>query len=91
VRVCLFSHVTSDEREWPQAAPGETQVGQYEILLIQESGSALDRSAQGGGGVTIPGSVQEMFRCCTKGHGLAEITGDRRMVEMDDHGGLFQP
>ena len=27
VRVSLFSHVTSDEREWPQAAPGETQVG----------------------------------------------------------------
>jgi len=28
------------------------------------------RAAQGGGGVTIPGGVQETFRCCTKGHGL---------------------
>jgi len=27
-------------------------------------------AAQGGGGVTIPGGVQETFRCCIKGHGL---------------------
>jgi len=31
---------------------------------------ALERAAQGGGGVTIPGSVQEMCRCSTKEQGL---------------------
>ena len=30
----------------------------------------LKRAAQGGGWVTIPGSVQEMNRYCTKRHGL---------------------
>jgi len=30
----------------------------------------LDQAAQGGGGVTIPGGVQEMWRCGTEGHGL---------------------
>ena len=29
----------------------------------------LERAAQGGGGVTIPGGVQEMCRCDTKEHG----------------------
>jgi len=29
----------------------------------------IDRTAWGGGGVTVPGDVQEMFRC-TEGHGL---------------------
>ena len=30
----------------------------------------LEWAAQGGGGVTISGGVQETFRCCTEGHGL---------------------
>ena len=30
----------------------------------------LEWVAQGGGGVTIPRSVQEMFTCCIEGHGL---------------------
>ena len=25
---------------------------------------------QGGGGVTVPGGVEETFRCCTEGDGL---------------------
>ena len=29
----------------------------------------LELAAQGGGGVTEPGGVQEMFRCCTEGLG----------------------
>ena len=28
-------------------------------------------------GITVPGGVQEMFRCCTKGHGLVGNSGDR--------------
>jgi len=30
----------------------------------------LEWAAEGGGGVTVPGGVQETFRCCTEGHGL---------------------
>jgi len=29
------------------------------------------------GGVTVPGDVQDTFRCCTEGHGLAGNIGDR--------------
>ena len=31
---------------------------------------ALERAVQGSNWVTIPGGIQEMFRCCTEGHGL---------------------
>jgi len=34
------------------------------------SGQVVEQAAQRGGGVTIPGGVQEVFRCCTEGHGL---------------------
>jgi len=51
----------------------------------------LQQAAQGGGGVTVPGGVQEMLRCCTEGHGLVGSIGDRWMVVLDDLGGLFQP
>ena len=30
----------------------------------------LEQAAQGGGGVTALGGVQETYRCCTEGHGL---------------------
>ena len=46
---------------------------------------------QGGGGVIIPGGVQEMFRCGTEGHGLVGSIGGRWMVGLDDLGGLLQP
>ena len=36
-----------------------------------------ETGCQGGDGVTIPGSVQEIFKCCTKGHDLVGNTGDR--------------
>ena len=39
-------------------------------ILLQESGQALEWDAHGGGGITIPGGVQDTFRCGTKGHGL---------------------
>jgi len=51
----------------------------------------LERSAQRGSGVTIPGGVQETLRCCTEGHGLVGIIGDRWMVGLEDLGGIFQP
>ena len=55
------------------------------------NGRALESAAQGGGGVTDPGGAQEMFRCCTEGHGLVGNIGGRWTVGLDDLGGLFQP
>ena len=51
---------------------------------------ALEWAAQGGGGVTVPGSAQETFRC-TEGRGLVGNVGDRWMVRQDDIGGIYQP
>lgn len=43
-------------------------------------GDAWTQAAQRGGGVTIPGGVQKMFRCCTK---WGNIDGGW-MVGLDD-------
>ena len=51
----------------------------------------LEQAAHGGAGVTVSGSVQETFTCCTEGHGLVENVGDRWMVGLDDFRGLLQP
>ena len=51
----------------------------------------LEWAAQGGGGVTDTGGIQETLRCCTEGHGLVGSIGDRWMVGLDDLRGLFQP
>jgi len=48
---------------------GEVQVGHQGKFLLRKSGEALIQAAQGGGGVTIPGSVQVKGRCGTEGHG----------------------
>ena len=47
------------------------------FFFLQKSVQVLEWAAQGGGGVTVPGSVQETFRCCTEGHGLAGNIGGR--------------
>lgn len=39
-------------------------------ISFPKSGEVLEWAVQGSGEVTIPGGVQEMFRGCTKGHGL---------------------
>ena len=51
----------------------------------------LEWAAQEGGGATIPGDVEETFRCCTEGHSLVGNTGDRWTTGLDYLGGLFQP
>ena len=51
----------------------------------------LEWAAQGGGGVAVPGGVQETFKCLIEGHGLVGNIGDRQMVGLDDLRGLFQP
>ena len=50
----------------------------------------LEQAAQGAGGVTAPGDVQETFRCCSEGHGLVGNIGDRWTVGLNDLRGLFQ-
>ena len=45
------------------------QVGYEEKFLLRRSGEALERAAQGGGGVTVPDGIQEMCSCSTDGHG----------------------
>ena len=62
----------------------------WEIFLLWESGQVVKWAAQGGGGVTVPGGVQEPFKC-TEGHGIVGNTGDRWTVGLDDLRGLFQP
>jgi len=57
--------------------PGELQVGYSEEFLLRKSDEELEQPAQGGGGVTVPGGVQEKQRCGTEGHGLL------RMVVVD--------
>jgi len=51
----------------------------------------MEWTAQGGGGITDPGDVQGMLRCCVEGHGLVRTIGDRWTVGLDDLGGLLQP
>ena len=49
-----------DPRKWPQVVSEEVWVRHSEKLFHSESGQALEWPAQGGGGVTVPDSVQEM-------------------------------
>ncbi len=51
----------------------------------------MEWSAQGDGGVTVPGGVQGTCRCVTKEHGLVGNMGGRWTVGLDDLRGLFQP
>lgn len=45
-----------EKREWLQVAPGKIQARNEETLL-RRSSQALERVAQRGAGVTVPGSV----------------------------------
>ena len=47
--------------------PGEAPVGYLEKFLFRKYGEAVAQAAQGGGGVTFPGGVQETWRCGTEG------------------------
>lgn len=58
--------------------------------FFSKSIEALERAAQGGGGVTIYEGVQEPCRYCTEEHGWWASWG-RADVELDGFSGLFQP
>lgn len=47
----LTGNKWKDKRTWPQAAPGEVQVGQQEEFLHRKGDQALEGAAHGGGGV----------------------------------------
>jgi len=49
--------------------PGEVQTEYLKKFLLRKSSEALAQTAQGGGGVTVPGGVQKKRRGCTEGHG----------------------
>jgi len=42
-------------------------------FFSERGGQDLKQAAHGSGGVTVPGSVQELWRCGTKGHGLVNV------------------
>ena len=67
------------------------QVGYYEKFLLRKSGEALAQAAQGGGGVTVPGGVQELWRCGTEERGCDGSIGVRWTVGLDDLRGLIEP
>lgn len=69
----------------------EIQVGCYEKLVLCENDQVLEWAAHAGGGITVPGGVQEMFSYFTEGHDLVGNIGDRWMVGLNNVGGLFQP
>jgi len=71
--------------------PGRFRLENRKKFLLQKSGQALEWAAQEGGGVTIPGGVQETFRHYTEEHGLVGNTGDRWKVGLDDLGDLYLP
>ena len=49
--------------------PGDFQVEYLEKILLRKYGEALAQAARGGGGVTVPGGVQELWKCSTDGCG----------------------
>jgi len=48
----------------------EEWVGYEEQFLLRKCSEAVAQAAQSGGGITIPGGVQELCGCGTEGHGL---------------------
>jgi len=59
-------------------------------ILLRKTVEAVAQAAQGGGGVTIPGGVQEPCGGGTEGHGQW-AWGDGLLVGLGDLRGLFQP
>ena len=48
-----------DLRKWPQVVSEEIYIRHKEKPFLSESDQALEWPAQGGGGVAVPGSIQE--------------------------------
>ena len=69
VEVGLFFHVT---RNRLRGNGLKLHQGRFRLNVRKNFFKRVVRhwAAQGGGWITITGDVREMFRCCTKGHGL---------------------
>ena len=74
---CEISTVEDFEKVLNSKRFRDLKKGVENFLLIQKSDQVLEQAAQGGGGVTVPGGVQETFGCCTKGRGLVGNIGGR--------------
>jgi len=55
------------------------------------SGQTLEQTAQGSGGVTIPGGIQKTSKTGHVGTWFSQRGGVRLTVGLDDLRGLFQP
>ena len=82
---CQGNSIKSEGRKWEidinddqivdhrceqhQLSSWEVQVGYKEKFLLIKSGEAVAQAAQGDGGVTVPGGVQELCGCGTEGCG----------------------
>ena len=66
-----------------------SQAGYWEKFLLRKSGDALEQAAQVGGGVTVPGSAQEAWRCGAEGHeAISGHGGDGLAVGLGDLSGF---
>jgi len=53
--------------------------------LCRRSGNALEQAAQRGGGITVPGGVQELWRWCTEGHsGYGTVVSSEVFSDLND-------
>ena len=66
------------------------QAGYQEKFLLRKSDEAVTQAAQGSGGVTVPGGVQETCGCGTEGHDQWARC-DGLVLGLSDLKDLFQP
>lgn len=88
--VSLFSHITAIRQE-VMALSCASECSSWVLGRSSQSSEVLTQAAQIGGGVTVSGDVQEIWRCGTEGCGLVGNIGGGWMFELDDPRSPFQP